>query len=37
MYEEVGAKMLLSFSAILKKNKEIEEMRKFCVEYVTRL
>jgi hypothetical protein len=22
---------------ILKKNKEIEEMRKFCVEYVTRL
>ena len=37
IYEEVGTKMLISFYSILQKNKEIEEMRKFCADYVMRL
>lgn len=36
-YKEVGVKMLVSFSSILKKSKAIEEMRKFCLDYAIRL
>lgn len=37
LYEDLGKKMLLSFAAILSKDKSLDEMRKFCAEYVSRL
>lgn len=29
--------MLISFSTILRKDKSLDEMRKFCVDYVTKI
>jgi len=37
IYREIGKKMLISFSAILKKDKSLDEMKKFCVDYVSKL
>ena len=37
LYEELGRKMLISFGAILNKDKSLDEMKKFCAEYVARL
>jgi len=37
LYGEVGRKMLVSFYAIFKKDKSLDEMRRFCADYVSRL
>ena len=37
IYAEIGRKMLISFAAVVKKDKSLEEMRKFCADYVARL
>jgi hypothetical protein len=37
LYEELGRKMLISFGAVLNKDKSLDDMRKFCLEYVSRL
>ena len=37
IYEALGRKILISFSAVLNKNKSLEEMRKFCTDYVAKL